>query len=87
MIGELERHGLFRKVGARETAPIPFAQSIDDYIESYHSRSGFSRERMGPARADAFDREARRRLLQSHGDGIITLRVAGSVVWGRPGAG
>ncbi len=84
MIGELERHGLFRRVGARETAPVPFAQSIDDYIESYHSRSGFSRERMGPSRAEAFDREARRILRRSYGDGAIGLRIAGSVVWGIP---
>lgn len=87
MIGELERHGLFRKVGERETAPVPFAQSIEDYIGSYHSRSGFSRERMGPARADAFDREARAMLLQSHGGGMIALGVVGSIVWGFPGVG
>ena len=55
MLDELERHGLFRKIGERRTAPVPFAQAIDDYIESYHSRSGFSREQMGPARAAAFD--------------------------------
>ncbi len=87
MIEELEHHGLFRRVGDARTAPVPFAQSIDDYIESYHSRSGFSRERMGPARADAFDREARRTLLQSHGDGILTLQVSGHIVWGLPGGG
>ncbi len=87
MIEELEHHGLFRRVGDARTAPVPFAQSIDDYIESYHSRSGFSRERMGPARADAFDREARRTLLQSHGDGILTLQVIGHIVWGLPGGG
>ncbi len=63
MVDQLERHGLFRKVGEKETAPMPFAQPLDDYIESYHSRSGFSRERMGPAQADAFDREARRILF------------------------
>ena len=84
MIAELERHGLFQKVGEQETSPVQFVQSIDDYIESYHSRSGFSRERMGVAQADAFDREARRILLHSYRDGSIPLQVAGSVVWGLP---
>lgn len=84
MIAELERHGLFRKVGERRTAPVPFVQAVDDYIESYHSRSGFSRERMGPSRAAAFDREARGILRRSYPDGVISLHVAGSVVWGTP---
>ena len=47
MLAEFERHGLFQKVGEKATSPVPFVQSIDDYIESYHARSGFSRERMG----------------------------------------
>jgi ubiquinone/menaquinone biosynthesis C-methylase UbiE len=84
MIDALERQGLFRKVGEVVTASVGFAQSIDDYIESYHSRSGLSRERMGQARAVAFDAEARRFLLASHGDGVVSLQVAGSIVWGVP---
>ncbi len=87
MIDALERHGLFQKVDEKRTAPISWVQSIDDYIESYHSRAGFSRERMGPTRAAAFDQEARRTLLRSHGDGIISLQVVGSIVWGLPGRG
>ena len=58
MIAELVRHGLFRLLDERRTTPTPFAQPLTDYIESYHSRSGFSRERMGAARGAAFDREA-----------------------------
>lgn len=85
MVGELEQRGLFQKVGAKKTAPIPFVQSIDDYIESYHSRSGFSRERMGTERAQAFDQEARKILLRTYQNGTITLQVVGSVVWGIPG--
>lgn len=84
MLQELERHGLFRKVGEKKTAPISFVQSLDDYIESYHSRSGFSRERMGRARAEEFDREAKKLLLQSYPDGVVPMQVAGSVVWGLP---
>jgi ubiquinone/menaquinone biosynthesis C-methylase UbiE len=85
MVRELERQGLFQKVGEQKTAPVPFIQSINDYIESYHSRSGFSRERMGVERAQAFDQEARKILLRTYHSDTITLQVIGSIVWGIPG--
>ena len=84
MLDALEQHGLFQKVGEQRTAPVPFVQSIDNYIESYHSRNGFSRERMEPAMADAFDREARALLLKSYNDGVLLMQIVGSVVWGIP---
>ena len=86
MIEALERHGLFQRVGEKITAPVPFVQSVDDYIESYHSRNGFSRQRMEPAIADAFDQEARKILLNSYPDGVMLLQVVASVVWGIPQA-
>ncbi|HWE64468.1 MAG TPA: hypothetical protein VHB98_22365, partial [Chloroflexota bacterium] len=85
MIGQLEQHGLFEMVGEQKVGPIPFRQSVDEYIESYHSRSGFSRARMGAAKAAAFDEAARQLLRRSYGDGFLTLQVTGSVVWGLPG--
>lgn len=84
LIEELELRGLFQKVGEKATAPVPFVQSIDDYIESFHSRNGFSRERMGPEQAAAFDQEARKILLRSHKDSMMSLQVVGSVIWGLP---
>jgi SAM-dependent methyltransferase len=84
MFEELERHHLFQRVNTQETAAVPFAQSIDDVIESYHSRSGFSRERMTGRRAAAFDRDARRALTSAYSEGMICFQVVGSVVWGRP---
>jgi hypothetical protein len=59
-----------------------FEQSVDDYIESFHSRNGFSRERMSPEQADAFDEEARKILLGTQSDGVMTMQVVGKVVWG-----
>jgi trans-aconitate methyltransferase len=82
MIEALEQHDLFQKVGEKKTTPVPFVQSVDDYIESYHSRNGFSRQRMDPAMPDAFDREAREILLKSHPDGVMSLQVVGNIVWG-----
>jgi 2-polyprenyl-3-methyl-5-hydroxy-6-metoxy-1,4-benzoquinol methylase len=84
MITALEQRGLFQKVGEEETAPVQWVQSIDEYIEGYHSRSGFSKERLGPERTAAFDQEARRLLLCSYPDGSIPLRVSGHIVWGLP---
>jgi SAM-dependent methyltransferase len=85
MLGELERHGLFQKESEARTAPVRVVQLIDDYVESYHARSGFARERMGAARAASFDTEAREFLRGAHGDGTVTLEVVSSVVWGLPG--
>jgi len=83
-IKELEARGFFRKQGEKETAPIPFFQSLDDYIEGLHSRSGFSRERMGQQMAADLDRQVRDLLLQFHPDGILPLHVVASVTWGTP---
>jgi SAM-dependent methyltransferase len=84
MIERLQEQGLFRKVGEKKLTPIPFEQSVDDFVESYHSRSAFPRERMGHTQADAFDREARQILLKTYDDGMIPFQVEGSVVWGLP---
>ncbi|MHB8598064.1 MAG: class I SAM-dependent methyltransferase [Ktedonobacteraceae bacterium] len=84
MIEALESHGLFQKVGEKMTAPVPFVQSIDDYIESVHSRNGFSRDRMSPEQAAGFDREAKRILLESYSEGILNMQVVANIVWGIP---
>ena len=85
MIEALAQQKLLRKVGQKKTAPVPFVQSIDDYIASYHSRSGFSRERMGTEQAQAFDEEAKKILLNTYQNGVIELLVVGNFVWGVPG--
>lgn len=84
MIAAFEQHGLFKKVGEVTTAPVPFEQSVDDCIESYHSRNGFSRERMTAEEAENFDREAREILCANYSDGMVKMEVVASVVWGKP---
>lgn len=83
-IEELERRGLFTKAGEQHTAPIPFTQPIDAYIESFHARNGFSRERMSGEMADAFDSEVRTLLAGFCPDGKVTMQVTARVVWGKP---
>jgi SAM-dependent methyltransferase len=87
VIEELEKRGLFHKLGEKETAPVPFTQSVDDFIEGLHSRSGLARERMGEQEAAAFDEQVRELLLRYHSDGVLPLQVVGTVTWGKPEEG
>ena len=84
LIEELEKRSLFQKCGERETAPVPFVQSIEDYIESFHSRNGLSRERMGEEMAAAFDEEIRKVVSSSAKEGMLEFQVTGRVIWGTP---
>ena len=84
LVSMLQQHGLFQVVGQKATAPVPFVQSVDEYIESFHARNGFSKERMGAEQAEAFDNEARAILLKTYSDGVMNLHIVGQVVWGIP---
>lgn len=84
---ELEARGFFHKQGEKETAPVPYIQSIDDFIAGLHSRSYFTRQLMGEQQATDFDRQVRALLLQHHNDGILPLHVVGIVIWGMPERG
>ena len=84
LIEELERRGLFARIGTTTTAPEPFQQSVGDYIESIHSRNGFSRDRMAPADAAAFDAAVAALLAPHSPAGELALRIAATLCWGRP---
>jgi hypothetical protein len=86
-VAELEAHGLFHMYGEHETAPVPFVQSIDDFITGLHSRSQCARERMGEPQAADFDRQVKALLLQFHPDGLLLLQVSATVTWGKPEGG
>ena len=84
LIAELEQRGHFRPLGRVETEPVVFRQSIADYVESFHARNGFSRDRMSREDATAFDSEAERLVLPFARDSHITLEITGVIVWGIP---
>jgi hypothetical protein len=84
LIGELEQRGLFKKIGEARTLPIPFTQSVADYVEAFHSMSSFSRERMGREQAMAFDAELQALLFDTCKDGKVVLQIEGQIVWGIP---
>jgi SAM-dependent methyltransferase len=88
LVQELESRGLFRRAGKWDSEPVPFAQPVEDYIEALHSMSGFARERMDSAAVSAFDDEARAILLaHADTDGILHMRIVGTVEWGEPQTG
>ena len=85
LVHELTSRGLFTVLGTRKTAPVAHTQSIDGYIESWHSRNGLSRDRMTPDASDAFDSETRHLLAKLGYVETVTFDVVGSVTWGLPG--
>jgi trans-aconitate methyltransferase len=86
-VEELKMRGFFHQQGEKETARVPFFQSVDDFIAGLHSRSGFSLERMGQQKAAEFDQQVRSFLAQFHNDGMLSLQVTATVTWGQPQAG
>lgn len=83
LIQEIRARGYFEHVGELRTDPIQFFQPVGELIEAFHSRNGFSRDRMGADSANAFDSEARKHLERFSRDGVLDLGVIGSVTWSR----
>jgi SAM-dependent methyltransferase len=83
LIDELVRIGRFTVEGTHTTAPIPFVQSIEEYVASFHGRSSFSHDRMTPDDAAAFD-AAVRDLVTACSNGAVTLSLATTITWGQP---
>jgi SAM-dependent methyltransferase len=86
MIAELAARGLFTQRGETRTATVPFEQSVDDYIESFHARSSLARARIGTERAAAFDAEVRALVAAHVTDNTVRQDVSGWVAWGEPHA-
>lgn len=80
----LESRGLFDLRGRKSTWPVPFSQSVEDYIDSIHARNGFSRDRMTSEAAADFDSEVRELLTAHHPDGLIQGRNQAHISWGKP---
>jgi SAM-dependent methyltransferase len=84
LVEELVRRRLFVPLGEARTDPVPLRQPLGAYIESAHSRNGFSRDRMGPRAAAAFDRELAALVAPFAEGGEVVLQTAGRIRWGRP---
>lgn len=84
LIHELTTRGHFTRLGEFHTEAVVHQQTIESYIESIHSRNGFSRDRMTRENAQAFDDAVTRLLAQAYPDGLVQIGVVGHVVWGKP---
>ena len=84
LVHELSERDLFREVGRCRTRSVPFCQPVCDYLESFHTRNGFSRERMIPGMALEFDNAVRSLVLPHCQDGIVRAETFATIVWGVP---
>jgi hypothetical protein len=84
---ELEQRQLFQLHGEYETAPITFQQSLDAWVEAFHARNGFSRERMEAGAASACDAELRAAIRPYCHDGIVKQSITAQILWGVPRSG
>jgi SAM-dependent methyltransferase len=81
---ELERRGLFEKVGQQTTDAMAWTPTVDELIDCHHSQNGFVLERMtDPA---TFAREVAEVIgeLVPARDGRLQLDVVAKITWGRP---
>ncbi len=86
IVAQLEQRGLFQLEGRAQTAPVPFIQTIDEYVASFHGRSTFAPDHMGEERVAAFD-AALHDLVSRHTEGEVVLQVVSGLAWGRPLSG
>lgn len=91
VVAEIERRGLFTRVGERHCGPEAWRPTVAEYLEFRHSQRGFSRSHMDAGSASAFDDAIRHALddLVRAGelgltDDRLDLTVQARVVWGLP---
>jgi SAM-dependent methyltransferase len=84
LIEELISRGLLAVADERWTAPAPFSQTVDAYVESFHARNGFSRARMPPDDAAAFDAAVRALVAPYAPDSLVHMQLTSRIVWGQP---
>ena len=82
LVRRLAKTGALILEGEERTAPVPFEQSVDEYVASFGSTASLSRATLGP-RADEFAREVRA-LFAKHSVDRVRFGVVGYVAWGRP---
>ncbi len=86
LVQEIVRRALFTPLGETSTPPVPLVQPVDAYIEALHSSNGFSRDRMEPPEAAAFDAAVRALVTPHAVEGRLHLAFGSRVQWGTPHA-
>jgi hypothetical protein len=86
LIAELECRDLFTHTGSYESSSVETWQTVDDYIESFHSRSSLARSAMTADSAAAFDAALRDLVEPWTEEGRLALQTVGQIDWGKPGS-
>jgi ubiquinone/menaquinone biosynthesis C-methylase UbiE len=84
LIKELVEIELFEKRGSTYTEAVVFEQSIDDYVEHFHSRSDLARVEIGVEAAASFDRELKELISCFVTGEVIRTELHATIVWGLP---
>ena len=87
LIGLLRERGLFEPVGEWHSDPKRTRRSIDDYVESFHSRSSLTRAALSAESAAAFDAGLRALVAPWAGDGTVETETTSHITWGYPRGG
>ena len=87
IISLFEQYHLFHTLGKLQTAPVPFQQTVEDFIAAQHARSSLSLETMTIEQAEAFNTEMQALLSPFAQDGVLTFDVIGHITWGKPLSG
>ncbi|HEX6763671.1 MAG TPA: class I SAM-dependent methyltransferase [Gaiellaceae bacterium] len=85
-VDELERRGLFVRIGEHTAAPESWQPTLAEIVRVHYSSSGCARSEI--ADPDGFEAEVRETVEQTleANDGRYDLEVTAAVVWGRPAA-
>ena len=86
LLDELERRRLFSVFGRKRTAPQEYRMSVDQYVEMFHARNGFSRQRMDAQPAAEFDAAVRELVAPFATEQVLTFDVTTNITWGHPAA-
>jgi len=81
-LAALRTSGVFTIEDEERTEPVPFEQSVDEFIERLHSSSTLTREQLG-RRAEHFDEELRAVFARHHIE-RLHYTVTGVVTWASP---
>jgi SAM-dependent methyltransferase len=71
-------------VGHAETVPVLFRQTIDAYVEHFHSTASLARELMSPEEAACFDAAVGQVVRPWSSGGFLEMQIVANVTWGHP---
>ena len=81
---ELQSRGLFQQAGVLETPAVPFRQSVDDWIESFHATNGFSATAWAMSYPLKWINILRDIILRYCPTGEVEQQISAGVVYGKP---